>query len=275
MPERTKMTDPLSPPDADHLRHRALTENRPVLGAWLTRASPDLLAALSASALDYVGIDCQHGLISEAEATRMTADAKPTATGHLVRVSANRPELIGRVLDGGADGVIVPTVNSAEEARAAVAAVHFPPLGQRSYGPTAPRLPREPEHLARRALLLAMIETRQGLDAVKEILAVPGVDGVYVGPADLGISLGLGPAQFPASAELEPALHTVVEAAKSARKIAGLHAGSELFTEHYAGMGFHLLTLGTEASFVSAGVERVLETAGTTAKNEKKTNGPY
>ncbi|MFG2029677.1 HpcH/HpaI aldolase/citrate lyase family protein [Streptomyces sp. NPDC048825] len=269
------MTDPLSVPAASRIRDRILTEDRPVLGAWLTRPSPDLLAALSASALDYVGIDCQHGMACEAEAARMTATAQPTAAGRLVRVSANRPELIGRVLDGGADGVIVPTVNSAEEARAAVAAVRFPPHGHRSYGPIAPHLPRDPEHLAQHALLLAMIETSQGLESVEDILAVPGVDGVYVGPADLGISLSLGPAQFPASPELEPALHAVVDAGKAARKIVGIHAGSDLFAERYADMGFRLLTLGTETSFVTAGVECVLERAGTAATNERKTSGPY
>ncbi|MFJ9565147.1 HpcH/HpaI aldolase/citrate lyase family protein [Streptomyces fuscichromogenes] len=259
------MTDPAADSPAARLRSRVLSEDRAVFGGWLSVSSPHFLDALSASSLDYVGIDCQHGLVSEADAARLIAGSPPTTAARLVRVPANRPEAIGRVLDGGADGVIVPTVNSSREARAAVTAARFPPDGERSYGPMARFLPRDPDELGRRALVLPMIETSAGLNSVVEILAVPGVDGVYVGPADLGISLGLGPGQFPARPELEPALRTVVEAGRATGKIVGIHAGSEHFAERYVGLGFRLLTLGVETSFVTSGVERALERAGAVA----------
>jgi 2-keto-3-deoxy-L-rhamnonate aldolase RhmA len=262
---------------ADQIRETILSADRPVFGGWLTVCAPELLAALAASALDYVGIDCQHGLVSEADVARLIATAGPSRAGRLVRVSANRAELIGKVLDGGADGVIVPTVNSAEEARAVVGAVQFPPTGVRSYGAMAKFLSRDPDLLARRALVLPMIESRQGLDSVHEILAVPGVDGVYVGPADLGIALGFGHAQFPAGPELEPALRTIVEAGRAAGKIVGIHAGSELFVQRYVECGFRLLTLGTETSFIVEGVDCALAAAGhqRAADRVRRFDSPY
>lgn len=262
-------------PDRPGIRHRVVTEDLPVYGGWLTVPSAEFLAAMSASALDYVGIDCQHTLISETDAARLLVGAGASRAGRLIRVSANRHELIAKTLDGGADGVIVPTVNDAGEARAAVAAARFPPDGVRSYGPMAGFLPRDPAALAGHALVLPMIETKEGLTAVEEILAVPGIDGVYVGPADLGISLGLGPGQFPATAELEPALRRIAKAARSAGKIAGIHAGSELFAERYIRFGFRLLTLGTQHSFVAAGVSRALEQAGATPPGPQRAATPY
>jgi 2-keto-3-deoxy-L-rhamnonate aldolase RhmA len=111
-----------------------------------------------------------------------------------------------------------------------------------------------------------MIETAAGLQAVEAILAVDGIDGVYVGPADLGLSLGLGHAQFPATAELEPALGRVVAAAGQAGKVPGIHAASEHFAPRYVQMGFRLLSLGGLGSFVSTGVVAALRRAGGTAE---------
>jgi 2-dehydro-3-deoxyglucarate aldolase len=156
-----------------------------------------------------------------------------------------------------------------------VAATRFPPDGVRSYGPIARFLPRDPATLAGRALLLPMIETASGLAAVEKILAVPGIDGVYVGPADLGISLGLGPAQFPASTELEPALGTLAKAARSAGKIAGIHAGSEHFVERYAQLGFRLMTMGTESSLVASGVNQALQVTGRSPATAAEAASPY
>lgn len=257
---------------ACRLRSRILAEDRPVFGAWLGVPSRELLDGFAASALDYIGIDCQHGTLSENEAARLMTSAGPAAPARLVRVSANRPELIGKVLDGGADGVIVPTVNSAWEARDAVLAGQYPPDGLRSYGVMARYLPRDPSALQSRTLILPMIETVAGLEAVTEILAVSGVDGVYVGPADLGISLGLGHSQFPAGPELESALRSVVDAGRSAGKIVGIHAGSELYAPRYTELGFRLLTLGTHQSFISAGVDSALGVAG--AEAGVRDNGP-
>ena len=257
------------------LRERVLSEDCSVFGAWVSDPSFALLEAFSGSALDYIGIDCQHGISTEADVARLLASTESTGPPRIVRVSANRIELIGRALDGGADGVIIPTVDSATEAAEAVRAVRFPPHGVRSYGPTARFLPREPAALEQRALVLPMIETRAGVDAVEEIMAVPGVDGVYVGPADLGLSLGFDHRQFPVHEALEPVLHRIAEAARAAEKIAGIHAGSERFAARYVEIGFRLLTLGAPASFMVAGAKQVLESIGGSATLGEQSVSPY
>jgi 2-dehydro-3-deoxyglucarate aldolase len=269
------VNDPIPDVPAERLRERALSRDQPALGGWLSVPSVHFLRALSASALDYVGIDCQHSVISEAEAAQLIAAAGRPRSGRLIRVSANRPDLIGRALDGGADGIIVPTVNNAAEARAAVAATRYPPDGVRSFGPVAEFLSRDPGDLVRHVLLLAMIETADGLASVKEILAVPGIDGVYVGPADLGLALGHGAGQFPASPELEPALRTIAQAGQSVGKVAGIHAGSEQFVERYTSLGFGLQTLGVDRSFVAEGVKRALERARSSSSAVPSAASPY
>ena len=114
----------------------------------------------------------------------------PIATA--VRLPSTDPAPIGRVLDAGADAVIIAMVESAEQAAAAVAATRYAPAGVRSFGPLLASLGLDPAALEARVSVFAMVETAQGLSALEEICAVPGLTGVYVGPADLAISLGYG-----------------------------------------------------------------------------------
>ena len=142
---------------------------------------------------DYVGIDTQHSAVSEAQAAVLVRRLVAAPFGVIVRVSKNDPALIGRLLDAGADGIIVPMVSTAEEARAAVSACRYPPDGVRSFGPFRGDLGLDLAALQQRVSLFVMIETSQGLDNVRDICAVPGIEGVYIGPADLSIGLGLDP----------------------------------------------------------------------------------
>jgi 2-keto-3-deoxy-L-rhamnonate aldolase RhmA len=260
---------------ADRLRERALSEDSAVFGAWMTVPSQIVLEGFSRSAIDYVGIDCQHGRTAEWEILDLLAKTGGSGAPKIVRVSANRCELVGKVLDGGADGVIIPGIDSAGDAEDVVRAVRYPPDGIRSYGPTARFLPREPTDLAQRVLVLPMIETAAGLEAVEEIVAVDGVDGVYVGPADLGLALGLGWRQFPASEELLGALDLIATAARAAGKIAGIHAGGHEFVAPYLGLGYRLLTLQAEAAFLRAGVDRVLEKMALAGAESTADSSPY
>lgn len=260
----------------ERIRER-FARDEPSLGTWLTLASPDLLDALTQTPFDYVGIDCQHSLISEADIPGMLA--RPAEKPRFVRVSANNPALIGKVLDSGADGIIVPMVNSAAEAVAAVAAATYPPqAGKRSYGPIAAYLPREPEGLAARSMIFAMVETVDGANNVDEILAEPGIDGIYIGPADLGIALGLGYGQFPPSEELCEVLTKLVTSANNAGKIPGVHAALGPFAPRYLELGFRFVTLGAERPLLALGAAAELERAlGVTAltTTASEIEGPY
>jgi 4-hydroxy-2-oxoheptanedioate aldolase len=171
----------------------ALRSGDVLLGAWLQLPSPLVAEALGSLGFDWMGIDTQHGLIGYPELRTMLQALSISGTPALVRVSGNDPAEIGRALDTGAGGVIVPLVESADAAAAAVAACRYAPDGQRSWGPIRPALADPsigPADGDAQVACVVMVETLRGVENVEEITAVPGVDGVLIGPADLAVSLG-------------------------------------------------------------------------------------
>src|SRR6478672_10624907 len=151
------------------------------LGGWLSLREPILAEAAGSSGYDYVCVDMQHGLADYEHTVVLLHALAGTPAVPIVRVPWNEQGIIGRVLDAGAMGVIIPMVNSPDEARRAVTACRFAPDGSRSFGP---------EYLGRPNELVAcipMIETKQAVESIDDILAVPGIDAIYIGPADLSI----------------------------------------------------------------------------------------
>lgn len=218
---------------------------------WL--AIPDALPAEIAarSGLDSLCIDMQHGLVDQAAAVRILQATTGSAVPVLVRVPWNEPAVIMRVLDAGAAGVIVPMVSSHEEAAAAVAASRYPPDGIRSYGPVRPALTEGPGYFtaANGAMLVfAMIETRQALDELEAIIATEGLDGVYVGPADLSLALGLPPEMDSANELHQATVKRVFQAAKRHGKFVGMHCNSAEFAVTAAGWGADFVTIVTDTT---------------------------
>ncbi len=183
-------------PMKNRLRDR-IDAGDPVLGAWL--ALPDTHSAelMSRLGFDWAAIDMQHGLIDVQRAMEMLQAMTASDTTPIVRAAWNDPGIIGKMLDAGAHGIIVPMVNTRAEAEAAAAACRYPPRGGRSFGPFRAGLLHGGNYLEEaneQVYCIPMIETRQALDNLDDILSVPGLDGVYVGPSDLSVSLGLRPA---------------------------------------------------------------------------------
>lgn len=167
---------------------------RALVGGWLGTDSPLVVEACRNAGLDFVALDTQHSGLSLRECASLLGGVERDDFPLVVRVDSNDPAQIGKALDLGAAGVIVPLVESAEEAAAAVSACRFPPHGTRSYGPVRPDIAgASPAELGERAALFVMIETERGLENAAEIAATPGVQGIFVGPADLSIALGLVP----------------------------------------------------------------------------------
>jgi 4-hydroxy-2-oxoheptanedioate aldolase len=181
----------------------------------------------------------------------------------LARVIYNEPWMVNRVLDLGAAGVIVPLVGSAEEARRAVSGCRYPPHGVRSYGPLRAALTvgsADPERLAAGALCFVMVETRQGLDNVEEIAATAGVDGIYIGPADLSLGLGREPGH--GGDALEQAITRVRDACAASGIVAGMHCtGGGEEARARAAAGFRLVTVGVDASLFGATIADELAAA--------------
>src|SRR5262249_31906176 len=149
----------------------------------------------------------------------------------------NQPAAIGRVLDAGADGVIVPMVSTAAEARAAVAACRYPPAGVRSFGPMRADLGLEMAQIEGRACCFVMIETAEGLANVEQICAVPGLAGVYIGPADLSIGLGLNPMLAFSTDQLQAPVEAIRSACAGNGLVMGAHSLNGADAARWAGRG--------------------------------------
>lgn len=213
---------------------------------------PHVAETLAMAGFDYLYLDQQHGVAGLASPVEMLRATARTGTTALVRVAANDPVLIGRALDAGAEGVIVPNVESAEEARCAAAAAHYPPAGMRGWGPTrsAFGLGTDPATVNEQVLCLVMIETAEGVARAKEITAVPGVHGVYVGPGDLAVSLGLDPVTGPADDRHRAAVAEICAACATAGIAAGITGDPVAET----GRGFRMVTAGSDVAFLKAGL---------------------
>ena len=212
----------------DRVRER-WNAGEPAVNAWVMREDVSVAASLAGTGFDGVVADLQHGRMTETSLERFAAEVEASGAVPIVRLRWNAPEEIMRVLDLGVRGVICPMVGSAEEAAALVSASRYPPAGTRSYGPIAGAFGAGREHVDeanRRVLVLAMIETADGLSNVDAIAATPGLDGLYVGPTDLGLSLGLDTFADLADPRLLEALDAVVAAARRHAIAPGVHAPS-------------------------------------------------
>lgn len=240
---------------------QALAAKEQVWGGWVvgpTIIGPEEFAQ---AGYDYVGFDVQHGYLDDADVALLLRRLEHVPIGTAVRLPSAAPAPIGRVLDAGADAVIVAMIESAEQAAAAVAATRYAPAGVRSYGPLRAGLGREPAEHEERVTVLAMIETVQGLAALDEICAVPGLSGIYVGPADLAISLGHSPAEAWTAAPVQDAITRIHATAAAAGLIAGIHAGAGPAGKAMAQAGFRMLTLASESQALRRGAADYLREA--------------
>jgi 4-hydroxy-2-oxoheptanedioate aldolase len=232
---------------------QALAQGRPSFGSW--SILPGSLAAelMGRAGFDWVIIDTQHGAVVNGDLVPMIQALELGGTTPIVRVPWTDQPTIMRVLDFGARGVVVPMVNTAADARLAAAAMRYPPDGIRSFGPT--RTAYESVAAANEdVVLLVMIETAEALDAVDEIAATPGVDGLFVGPVDLGLSLGLPLDWTGSSPGVRDAIDRVVEAARGAGIFVATVSSSRDHADDLIGRGVSLVTLGADVGHLMAGL---------------------
>jgi 4-hydroxy-2-oxoheptanedioate aldolase len=239
----------------------ALATKERIFGGWVvgpTIIGPDEYAA---AGYDYVGFDIQHGYLDDADVALMLRRLEHVPIATAVRLPSAAAAPIGRVLDAGADAVIIAMVESAEQAAAAVAATCYAPKGVRSFGPLRASLGLDPAAHEARASVFAMIETAKGLSVLAEICAVPGLTGVYVGPADLAISLGQNPIDaLTTSAVLDP-ITRIRAAATDAGLLPAIHANAGKPGKIMAELGFRMITLASESQALRRGAAEHLKEA--------------
>ena len=231
------------------------------INGWMSIPDPYANALFARVGWDSVTLDAQHGLFDERALVATLQALGDKTPRRLVRVAWNEAALIGKALDFGADGVIVPLVNSVDDARRVADACRFPPTGTRSFGPGPAALRAgglSYESLANQIEAWAMIETAQALDAVKDIAAVPGIDGLFVGPNDLALSLGLPSGSNREEPQMIAAFEEIIAAAKAAGKLCGIFCTNAAYARRMAKLGFSMVTAAVDTSVLTEAAARVV-----------------
>lgn len=230
---------------------------RGTINGWCSIGSPTIAELMAAQGYDSVTIDLQHGALDYRDALTMLQAMRGSDVVPMVRVPWNEPGIIMKALDAGAYGVIVPMVNTAAQAKAMADAVRYPPLGQRSFGPTRVSIGAGPGYMAsanETLVALAMIETAEAVSNVDEIVATPGIDGVYIGPADLTLSVTnarLAPGFDREETEIVEVIQAILAAAKRAGKVAALHCGSAQYAAKAIEWGFDMTTVSGDTRLLA------------------------
>jgi 4-hydroxy-2-oxoheptanedioate aldolase len=245
------------------------------LGGWLSIPSSVSAEGAARAGFEYVCIDTQHGAVDYQVSVSMLQAIVLGGSRGVARVPWNEPGMIGKVLDAGAEGVIVPMVNTRAQAEAVVSSARYAPFGTRSYGPTVAvmRHPNYHEWAAENVAVIPMIETVEALANLYAILSTPGVDAIYVGPADLSLSLGLPPGNNDDRSEFTDALTAIVAACQRHGVVPGMHTIASL-AERRLEQGFRMLTVSADIAAVRSGMRADLDLARKTVASEKVT-GPY
>ncbi len=224
---------------------------------------------------DSLTLDMQHGMIDYHNALNMLQAISTTEVTPLARVNWNEPGQIMKILDAGCYGIICPMVSNRKEAENFVQACLYPSRGYRSFGPVRGLLyggSDYAKHSDNEILKLAMIETKEALEKLEEILDTPNLDGIYIGPADLSLSLGEEPGfDKPENTKVFKEINRILESAKKRNLIAGIHNGSVEYAQKMITKGFNLVTIGADQRFMSSGAKAVIEKIkGTKKESESK-----
>ena len=236
--------------------------------AWSGITSPHLAGVVAASGYDCVTLDMQHGAHDTASIFACTESVRRAGAHVIVRVPVNANYLVSRALDFGAEAVIGPMINSVSDAEAFAKAAKYPPMGERSWGPTrAMELNAEKNAteflLAQnaRTMSFAMIETREALDSLDAILDLQGIDGVLVGPADLSIALNNGAAVDPLGPVVSAAAEQIARRTRAKGKVAAIFCVDDARAQTYKEQGFQLIALQTDSNMVARGAAAALAAA--------------
>lgn len=252
---------------ANHVRRR-LAAGEASVGTWLSLPSPEAAEYVSKLGFDWLVVDAEHNPVDIRTLAQMFVAMGNSATAPMVRIPWNTPEHFKRVLDAGAWGVVVPMVNSREQAELAVEATRYHPMGNRSVGGGRHALSWETSaseyygHANDEVLLVLQIEHIAGVERADEILSVPGVDACFIGPNDLAASMGLGlgvPLESDDPA-LTDAIRHVRETAVANNVAPGVHCSDAAGVNRRLGEGFRFCAMASELRYLLGGLKEDLGT---------------
>ena len=250
-----------------------LKSGKAIINGWLQIPNSFSAEVMAKQGWDTLTIDMQHGVIDYPNALQMLQAISTTEVTPMARVNWNEPGQIMKILDAGSYGVICPMVSNKEQAEKFVQACMYPPKGYRSYGPIRGLLyggADYGDHANDEILKIAMIETKEALEKLDEIMSTPGVDGIYIGPADLSLAIG----QKPAFDNLEgtPAYEQITNILKHAKKnnlVAGIHNATPEYAQKMIKIGFQLVTIGSDQRYMSTGAKAAVSKLKTIKSEEE------
>ncbi len=232
-----------------------------VINGWLAIPSSLSAETMSHQGWDSLTVDQQHGMVDFQSAVPMLQAISTTDTVPITRVPWLEPGIIMKSLDAGAYGIICPMINTGEDAKALVGACRYAPQGHRSFGPVRALMyagADYPQHANDTVVAIAMIETQQALDNLEEILGVPGLDGIYIGPSDLALSLGGTPKPDQTDPKVVEAINHILAAAKSHGVVPGIHCGAPAYAAQMVEQGFQLVTILSDNLLMATAAKRAV-----------------
>ena len=236
-------------------------QNKTAINGWLAIPNGFSAEVMAHQGWDTLTIDMQHGVIDYGQMVTMLQAISTTPTVPIVRVPWLEPGIVMKSLDAGAYGVICPMVNTREEAQRLVAYTHYAPRGNRSFGPVRANLYGGSDYATKAndtIVVFAMIETKQALDNLDDILSVEGLDAVYIGPSDLSLALGCRPGFDDVDPPVAQAMAHILARAKAHGVRAAVHNGLPEVAKARAAMGFDLVTVSSDARILIAGSQQLL-----------------
>ena len=250
-----------------------MKEGKPVINGWCAIPSPVSVEAMAHQGWDSLTIDMQHGLIDYTNALPMMQTISTTDVTPLARVNWNEPGQIMKILDAGCYGVICPMVSNRNEAENFVKSCLYPPLGYRSFGPVRGLIyggSDYAEHANNELLKFAMIETKESLEKLDEIMSTPGLDGIYIGPADLSLAINEKPGFDRAEdTKAYTEILRILEHAKKNNVFSGIHNGSPEYALKMIDKGFNFVTIGADQRAMSSGAKAIVDKMKGSLKKEE------
>lgn len=251
-----------------------IASGKAAVNGWLAIPSGFSAEVMAQCGWDSVTVDMQHGVQDYQSMVQCFQAMQAHPVTPLVRVPWNEPGIIGKCLDGGAMGIICPMVNNAAEAKQLADACLYPPQGKRSNGPIRAAMYGEASNYQATAnneiLVVPMIETQAGIDNIDEILSVPGISGIYVGPSDMGLSLGMIPILDREEPVILEIYQKLLTSCKNHGKFAGLHNGSSAYAARMIQMGFRFVTIANDSGLMARAAREAVsatrKAAGDTAQ---------
>ena len=243
------------------------------MGTWLHCPSPVSAEVMSKAGFDFLVVDNQHCVTGFAESIELIRTVTSHGVPAIVRIAARDAAQVGRYLDAGATGIICPLINTPEDAAEFASSALYPPEGRRSFGPFRSRLifdDTRPATANDRAFLLAMIETKEGLENVDQIAAVPGITGLFAGPNDLALSHGIAPQLDPTNPVALDLLARIAAAAKKSGKVAGIAVDGVDFAKKSSVLGFDWFICASDIKFMERNAKAAAQAMREGAMNGKK-----